>query len=857
MLGLSRRPLGQLMTLGELMRPRFFALALLLLFSFEATAQINNPASDQSPVLAKFSFEESAPLKIIRETVPSKPFTVIGPRGAILGQQDGSFEAWIYPWKIFANFRITAEMQGYSVPIDVNDHSAVIEVRPDHTTITFAHANFTIREILFAPHNAPDGAGVLAFFEIEAVRPMMLTFQFIPEMKRMWPALSDDRCSPEWVKTPAGGFYVLHLNFPDHAAALEMPGAEPGIMAPYQERAKSYPTQFVLHFDPSHDANKLFPLLMATADTVADANTAQLATKLASIGHSFQSLYEETGKYYSDFLAQHLTIQTPDKEFDDAFLWAQVSIDQLKVQVTPGHQETALVAGFDGSGDSARPGFGWYFGRDSLWTLYAVNANGDFQLTRDQLEFLLRRQTPDGQIIHEWSQTAGIVDWKSLPYMLASSDATPLLLMAANDYLQISGDIAFLNSHWDALAKAWQFECSHDSDGDGIYENIAGSGWVESWPPGMPHQEIYLAALDQQASTAFAKLANSTGHAQLADDARKRSAHIAQQIEKEYLLPDANFYAFSRNADGTLDSSPTIYPAVADWDGTFKLTRAGAMLNRWASQEFSTDWGTRDLSPSVSFYDPISYHQGSVWPLFTGWVALSEYRNGRTLSGYSHLMQNADLTWAQDLGAVTELLSGEFYRWLGRSTSHQLWSSAMVVTPTVRGMFGLEWNAAENTLTVTPNLPAQWTEAKIMGVPLGQSHLGIEMRRSAGALSIRLIGEESRAVKLRTRAPGATTINGELRIPLPAVEVGIDHGLPLAGSITSQLKVLDQQPSQRSLHLRLSAPAASHQSLFFRLNGAKAHLRIEGGEASPDSTHLEVKFPTGTGYVEKVVTISW
>jgi len=59
--------------------------------------------------------------------------------------------------------------------------------------------------------------------------------------------------------------------------------------------------------------------------------------------------------------------------------------------------------------------------------------------------------------------------------------------------------------------------------------------------------------------------------------------------------------------------------------------------------------------------------------------------------------QNADLTWAQDLGAVTELLSGEFYRWLGRSTSHQLWSSTRVLTPAIRGMFGLEWNAAEKT----------------------------------------------------------------------------------------------------------------------------------------------------------------
>jgi len=106
------------------------------------------------------------------------------------------------------------------------------------------------------------------------------------------------------------------------------------------------------------------------------------------------------------------------------------------------------VAGIDGSGDSARPGFGWFFGRDALWTLYAVNAYGDFQLTRDELEFLLRRQGPDGKIIHEWSQTAEIVDWKSLPYMFASADATPLLLMAMNDYFQISGDVGFLKAHW-------------------------------------------------------------------------------------------------------------------------------------------------------------------------------------------------------------------------------------------------------------------------------------------------------------------------------------------------------------------------------------------------------------------------
>jgi hypothetical protein len=845
------------------------ALALLLSGTLSAESQTISQAkiaqtksgqiNDQQFVLTKFPFDETVPLKIVREAVPTKPFTVVGPRGAILGGQDGSFEAWIFPWKIFSNLRINVEMQDYPVPIDVNEHAALIEVRPDHTTITFAHANFTVREVLFAPQDAPEGTGVLAFFEIESVRPLTLTFQFTPDMKLMWPAPSDDRPSPEWIKggAKASGFYVLHLNFPDHAAAIEMPGAKPGIIAPYQERTRTYPLQFVLHFDPEQDSNKLFPLLMTTGDTVADSNSAALAVRLAGLGRSLQSLYEETVSYYKNFLSDCLRIETPDEQFDDAFTWAQVSIDQLKVQTTPGHKETALVAGFDSSDDSARPGFGWYFGRDALWSLYAVNAYGDFQLTRDQLEFLLRRQSPQGQIIHEWSQTAGLVDWKSLPYEFASADATPLLLMAANDYLKISDDNAFIKEHWEAFEKAWEFERSHDSDGDGIYENIAGSGWVESWPPGMPHQEIYLAALDQQASSAFANLAKATGNLQLAEDAEKRAHHIADQVEKEYFLPDANFYAFSRNANGTLDASPTIYPAVAAWDGTFNLSHSSGMLNRWASNEFSTDWGMRDLSPNVSFYDPISYHQGSVWPLFTGWVSLSEYRNGRSLSGYAHLMQNADLTWVQNLGAVTELLSGEFFRWMGRSTSHQLWSSAMVITPTVRGMFGLEWNVAENQLAVTPKLPAQWSEARISRVPIGERRVGIEIRRDGSMLAVRLTGEGSKAIKLSSRASGARVANGEMRIPLPAVEVGMTHGLPEAGAITAQMKVIDQQESARSLRLRLSAPANSSQVLFVRLNDPKVRLQIDGANFSADSAQLRVQFPPGPGYVEKVVTLSW
>jgi len=830
-----------------------------IVFFMAATSLAQTSAGDLRPLPYFVANQPGQPL-ISTDIMAVKPFSVVGPRGALLGQQDGTFEAWVFPWKLLSHMRITAEMKDYAVPIDVNEQAASIDVQPGHTTITFSHANFTIREILFAPQNAPDGAGALAYYQIQAVRPMTLTFSFTPEMQRMWPALSDDRPSPEWVKVGPSGFYILHLNLPDHAAALAMPTAQYGILAPYQERPKNYPLQFVIHFDPATDRDKLYPLLMTTAETVATATTSALAGRLQALDRDFQELYSDTQNHFQKFSSEHLSIETPDEKLNQAFAWAEVAIDQLRVQTTPSHAETALVAGFYTSGDSARPGFGWYFGRDALWTLYAVNSYGDYHLTRDELNFLIKRQSPEGKIIHEWAQTADLVDWKSLPYAYASADANPLLLMAVEDYLKISGDTQFIQANWDALNKAWTFETSQDSDGDGIYENTEGSGWVESWPPGMPHQEIYLAALDQQASTSMAALARATGHTEIAQQAESRAATIGAAIEKEYLLPGGGFYAFSRNADGTTDPSPTIFPSVASWDGTYRLQHAQPMLDRWAAQEFSTDWGTRDLSPTVPFFDPISYHQGTVWPLYTGWVAVSEYRNGRTLSGYAHLMQNADLTWAQDPGAVTELLSGQFFAPLGRSTSHQLWSSAMVISPVVRGLFGLEWDAAGKKLTVTPSLPAQWDKAKLRHVPFAGGHIDLEMTRDGAALLVRASGS-SQPVVLASLTPGAKWTSNVLRIPLPAVEAGLSHALPEAGSTTQQMKVLDQQYSTNSLTMRLSAPANSHQTIMMRVNDTRAKPQLEGAQILQTSgaslRPVQIDFASGEGYVEKTVRVTW
>jgi glycogen debranching enzyme len=792
--------------------------------------------------------------------VANKPVSVVGPRGALLGEQNGKFEAWIFPWKIFSGLRITANMKDYPVPINVNAHASWIDVQPDHTTITYSHANFTIRQIMMAPKNAPDGAGILVYYEIESIRPMTLTFSFDPVMQRMWPAPSDDKPDAEWVPEADGsGFYILHEDFPDHAVGLAMPRAVPGILPPYQARAAAWPLQFVLHFDPATDKNKIFPLLITLANTAQSASKANLEKELLSLDENAPSIVQQNATYYRDFLAKHTAIVTPDKSLNAAFSWAEVAVDQLRVQTTPNHDEEAFTAGFVGSGDTARPGFGWFFGRDALWTLYAANSYGDLEATRKEIEFLLRRQSPEGKIMHEWSQTADLVDWKSLPYEYAAADSTPLLLMAMNDYLNISGDDAFVNSHWPELKKAWNYETSHESS-DGIYNNVQGTGWVESWIPSMPHQEIYLAALDEQASTAFSNLAKATGHTLQAEQAKQRASTIRRQIEKEYFLASSGFYAFSHNPDGTTDNTATIFPAVAWWDGTFSLDHPDKMFSRWASNEFSTDWGLRLLSDQSRIYDPISYHQGTVWPLFTGWASVAEYRTGHALSGYQHLMQNADLTYAQDLGSITELLSGQYYQVLGRSTAHQLWSSAMVISPILRGMFGLEWDTSAHTLTVTPHLPADWNSAEIQRIPFGSTSLDLSFVRQGQELLVKETSAQAGSIVLRSRIKGATFQNGTLHIPLPSVEVAVKQELPEFGSRTSQMKVLNEEYAPHSLTLTLSALASSHQTLILRQN--QEGLNVVSNNASIEESQSDLKsatvdFPAGAGYLTKIVHFTW
>jgi len=203
------------------------------------------------------------------------------------------------------------------------------------------------------------------------------------------------------------------------------------------------------------------------------------------------------------------------------------------------------------------------------------------------------------------------------------------------------------------------------------------------------------------------------------------------------------------------------------------------MINQLAGPNHETDWGMGIISDRASRYDAGGYHYGSVWPLFTGWASVGEYRYHRAFPAYSNLRSNALLALDGSLGHVAEVLSGDYYQPLSTNSPHQIWSAAMVISPLLRGLFGLQTNAAEHKVVLAPHIPADWNSFAIRNLRAGNVTLDFAYRKTLDAISLSI--ESSAAASLefspafspRARILGAE-INGT-RIPFQISKSDVDQ----------------------------------------------------------------------------------
>jgi Bacterial alpha-L-rhamnosidase 6 hairpin glycosidase domain len=398
-----------------------------------------------------------------------------------------------------------------------------------------------------------------------------------------------------------------------------------------------------------------------------------------------------------------------------------------------------------------------------MWTALAINSYGDFRSTRTALEFLKKYQRADGKIPHEISQSASLIPWfTEYEFPWASADATPLYVIVHADYWRATGDISFLQSNWESILKAYRFSEATDTDGNQLVENTNfGHGWVEGGPLRPAHEEIYMQGIWIEASRNMADMARAMNDGTMASRASEHAERTRAAMEQTYWLGDRGFYAFSTRQPMTetpeaepgpnravrqarmeelskarLIDEDTVLPAVPLWWRTMLDERAQLEIDHLGGGRIETDWGARIISNESKLYDPLSYHYGSVWPLFTGWSSMGAYAYGRSHVGYQSLMANALLSYTNALGYVTELLSGDFNAPFGRSSHHQVWSEAMVITPAVRGLLGIEVSAGGKELRFAPQIPANWDRIEARNVAAGDARYDLKLIRAAGRLTI-------------------------------------------------------------------------------------------------------------------------
>ena len=664
---------------------------------------------------------QSHELELSRAARPWEFFSVTAQSAGLFGNESGNFEAWVYPLKIFRNFHLRFLTDGRSLPAETLVRT--VSVHPELVSIFYVGDTFSVKETVFVPVREP---GAVIIFEVETAHPFEIEAAFDRDFQLEWPAALGGTYL-NW--DPNFHAFYFGEETRKYAALVGSPTASVNEQEYQTNYSASQESAFRLRVTTKRNETKV----IAIAASVNGRAEAESVYK--SLTSNYAAKKKEAADYYRAYLDRTVSLELPDAQLQQAYDWARVSV--IQGLVTNPFLGTGLVAGYRTSGNSQRPGFAWFFGRDSFWTALAFDAEGDFATTRTALEFIVKYQRADGKIPHEISQGASFVNWfTDFPYAYASADATPLYIIAANDYVTESGDVAFARDNWDHLWKAYQFLKS-TYDAQGLPQNFGfGHGWVEGGPLWPVKTEFYQSGLGTEALSALSHLAHLANKDDISQQLAQEFDEKKKLINQAFWSGESGTYAFALDNNNQKVIEPSVLATVPMWFGLADHEKAPSMLTQLTAPEHQTDWGMRIISSRSAQYDGGGYHYGSVWPLFTGWASVGEYRYHRALPAYENLRANALLALDGALGHLTEVLSGDYYQPLSTSSPHQIWSAAMVISPLLRGLLGIETDVASKRIVFAPHLPADWTSLSVHRIRVGDAAIDLNYRKTSGETNL-------------------------------------------------------------------------------------------------------------------------
>jgi glycogen debranching enzyme len=425
-------------------------------------------------------------------------------------------------------------------------------------------------------------------------------------------------------------------------------------------------------------------------------------------------------------------------------------------------------------GPIAYAGIPWFvapFGRDSLITALQ-HLPFDPGLARGTLRFLAAYQGREddeftdqspGKILHEYrrGEMAACREIVFIPYY-GSVDATPLFLMLAAEYQRWTDDRALLDELGPAIEAAlgWLDRADYVTYAARSARGLVNQGWKDSHDAVM-HADGELAAgpiaLVEVQGYKYAALCGAAR----AEEARGRpdaaaarwaaARRLRERFMADYWMDEEGFCALALDGAGAPCRVISSNPAHALWTGIVPPDRAGRIVERLLGREMFSSWGVRTLATRERRYNPMSYHNGSVWPHDTAIAAAGMRRYGYTdefLALATGLFESALHCEGRRL---PELFCG-FPRVAGYGAtpypvacSPQAWAAG-VVSQLLADMLGFEPEARQNRLTMTrPVLPEWLPWVEVRGLRLGRSRFDVLVTRGRGGAAVEVLDRQGDA----------------------------------------------------------------------------------------------------------------
>jgi glycogen debranching enzyme len=409
------------------------------------------------------------------------------------------------------------------------------------------------------------------------------------------------------------------------------------------------------------------------------------------------------------------------------------------------------------------PWFSAVFGRDGIITALQL-LWFDPLVARGVLAYLAANQAdaekPEqdaqpGKVLHEFREdemaTLGETPFRRY---YGSIDSTPLFVMLAGAYYKRTGDRAFAESVWPNIERAVEWIDRYgDSDGDGFVEyarkskhGLVHQGWKDS------HDAIFhsdgtaadgaIALCEVQGYVYAAKLAASEFAKILGDTTRsqelsKQAETLSQRFEKSFWCDDLSTYAIALDGNKQPCRVRTSNAGHCLFTGIVTEERAQRVATTLTDETSFSGWGIRTVATSEARYNPMSYHNGSVWPHDNALIAAGFARYGLKTSAATVLAGLLDASLFFDLHRLPELFCG-FPRRPGESPTlypvacaPQAWASGAVFL-LLEACLGLSVSAPEHRLVFSkPVLPAFLPQVTIRDLKVNDARVDLLLTRHA------------------------------------------------------------------------------------------------------------------------------